>query len=232
MRNQNFLKTNPAPARAKLIASMLVAAALLAACGASTTTPLPPPAATATTAPTDTPQVTSTPTSLDPCLLLPSEEVSTLAGTTYGAGVESTTPEGLKICTYGYQTASPFTIDVAQAKSVDEAKADKAQFLADLQANLAQLASQGLTVTELPNFADGATMGHVSVSTPQGSFEGSAIGFLKGTVFFGFSVIVANGTAPTDGRRCRLRRPPCSDGCPDTRLVGPLILSRLSGFPA
>jgi len=198
MRNQDFLKTNRAPGHAKLIASMLVAAVLLAACGASTPTPLPTPAATSTLAPTDTPQVTSTPTSLDPCQLLPNEEASKVAGTTYGAGVESTTPQGLKICTYGYQTAAPFTVDVIQAKSVDEAKAAKAQFLADLQANLANLASQGLTVTEVPNFADGATMGHVSVSTPQGSFAGSAMGFLKGTVFFGFSVILVGGTAPTD----------------------------------
>ncbi len=181
-----------------LAAAVLVLAALLAGCGASTPTPLPLPTASPTLAPTDTVQATAAPTALDPCQLISSQEASALAGATYGAGAESSTPEGLKICTYGYQTAAPFTIDVFQAKSVDDAKAAKAKFLSDLQANLAQLASQGLTVTDLPNFADGATVGHVNISTGQGTINGNAFGFLKGTVFFGFSVITENGTAPTD----------------------------------
>jgi hypothetical protein len=80
---------------------------------------------------------------------------------------------------------------------VDEAKADKTDFLNMLQENLAQLTSQGIQVTELPDFADGATMGQVSVSTSAGTFNGSAFAFLKGTVFVGFSDIVENGPAPT-----------------------------------
>ena len=198
MNNPFSLKLNPKSDRFLFVVPILVLAIVLAACGASTPTLPPSPSVSPTSAATDTPQPTATPTTLDPCQLITSQEASALAGTSYGPGSESTTPEGLKICTYGYQTAFPFTIDVIQAKSVDEAKAAKAQFLTDLQANLAQLASQGLTVTELPNFADGATVGHVSVSTPQGTINGNAFGFLKGTVFFGFSVIAANATAPTD----------------------------------
>jgi hypothetical protein len=177
--------------------SVLILAALLAACGASTPAPTPTLAIAPTPAPSDTPAVASTPTPLDPCQLIDSQAASGLAGTTYGPGEESTTPEGLKICTYGAQTTNIFTVDVARAASVDEAKADKTDFLNMLQENLAQLTSQGIQVTELPDFADGATMGQVSVSTSAGTFNGSAFAFLKGTVFVGFSDIVENGPAPT-----------------------------------
>ena len=103
----------------------------------------------------------------------------------------------MKTCIYGSQSANIFTVDVAQAADVATAQKYKDQFLADLQANLQQLSNQGLNVTQLPNFADGAVLASASISAQGTTFNGSAIGVLKGTIFFGFSDIVVGGAAPT-----------------------------------
>ncbi len=184
-------------ARAMPGISVIAIAALLAACGASTPTPPPTQASTLQPAPTDTPAVTATVTSLDPCQLIDSQEASTYTGASFGQGVEETTSGGGKICTYGANTTNVFMVEVAQAKSLDEAKAAKADFINTLESSLAQLTSEGLQVTELPNFADGATMGQMNITLPTGTLSGSAIGVLKGTIFFGFSDEVAGGQAPS-----------------------------------
>jgi hypothetical protein len=179
--------------RTRLSISVLVIAALLSACSPSTSTPTP----TFTPVATSVPQQTATPTSLDPCLLIDSQEASSLAGTSFGAGEEGTTPGGGKTCTYGSQTSNVFFVEVAQAPDVDTAKTYKAQFLADLQANLQQLANHGLNATELPNFADGATIAQATINAGGKTINGSAIGVLKGTIFFGFSDVVLGGAAPS-----------------------------------
>ncbi len=200
---------------------------VLSACSAATSTPAPNSAAlatlvpqsteaptqatlpTATTAvqPTSVPTTASTPaaassqlvtTSLDPCTLISNQEASTLTGASFGQGEEGSTPQGLKTCTYGANTMNIFTIDVVQASDVSAAQADKAQFLADLQANAQQLASQGLNVTQLPDFADGAVKASADVSAGGISVSANAFGFLKGTIFFGFSDVAVGGTAPSD----------------------------------
>ncbi len=163
------------------------------------TATVPQDTATPTTA--FTPTATSVPqqaasTSLDPCQLINSQEASTLAGASFGNGEEGSTSGGLKSCTYGSQTSNVFVVDVVQAPDVETAKADKAQFLADLQAKLQELTSEGLIITDLPNFADGAVMANASINTGQTTINGSAIGFLKGTIFFGFSDLVVGSAAP------------------------------------
>jgi len=197
MSNQYFVRTIKSASRARLGLSMLILAALLAACGASTPTPAPTSAFTPTPALTDTPAVTATATSLDPCQLIDSQEASTYTGASFGQGTEETLSGGAKLCTYGANTTNVFMVEVAQAKSLDEAKAAKQDFINTLEANVAQLSSEGLKVTELPNFADGATMGELNVTLPTGSLSGSAIGVLKGTIFFGFSDEVNGGQAPS-----------------------------------
>jgi hypothetical protein len=129
--------------------------------------------------------------------LIDSQEASLYAGATFGPGLESTTSGGGRICTYGAETANVFMVEVAQAPDVATVKADKADFLATLQASAAQLAYGGLNVTELPDFADGATMGQLSTSVEGIAINGSAIGVLKGTIFFGFSDVVKGGAAPS-----------------------------------
>jgi hypothetical protein len=88
-------------------------------------------------------------------------------------------------------------VEVAQAPDVATAQVQKADFLATLQASAQELASGGLNVTELPTFADGATMGLLSTSVQGTALNGSAIGVLKGTIFFGFSDVVKGGPAPS-----------------------------------
>jgi hypothetical protein len=164
----------------------------------ATSAPLP----TATSVPSPIPTQASAPqpvasTSLDPGQLISSQEASDLTGASYGPCAESTTPEGLKTCTYGAQTSNIFTVELAQAPDVATAQADKAQFLADLQASLQQLTDQGFNVVQLPNFADGAVTGQISISAEGITVNGSAFGFLKGTTFVGFSSIVMGGAAPS-----------------------------------
>ena len=187
---------------------VLAISALLAACGPATgaQTPtatsvigsVPNPASVPTATNNPNPKVAAPPTSLDPCQVITSQEASTLAGATFGAGVESTTSDGGgKICTYGANTTNVFMVEVAQAPDVATAQAEKAQFISDLEANMQQLAAGGLTVTELPNFADGATLGIANINVEGITINGGAIGVLKGTIFFGFSDLVRGGPAPT-----------------------------------
>ncbi|MGD0708550.1 MAG: hypothetical protein ABSA51_08855 [Anaerolineaceae bacterium] len=180
-----------------LVISVLTIAALLAACSSPTSTPTPTPTPIPVVINMPQATVTATPTSLDPCQLIDSQEASALAGASFGAGEESTTSGGGRICTYGAQTANVFLVEVGQAPDVATAKAYKANFLADLQANLQQLTSGGLTPTELPNYADGAVTAQVSLNAGGETINGSAFGFLKGTVFFGFSDLVLGGAAPS-----------------------------------
>jgi hypothetical protein len=143
-------------------------------------------------------QKVAAPASLDPCQVITSQEASTLAGATFGAGVESTTQDGGgKICTYGANTTNVFMVEVAQAADLATAQAEKAQFISDIKSNMAQLAAGGLTVTELPNLGDGATMGIAVINIAGETINGGAIGVLKGTIFFGFSDLVRGGPAPT-----------------------------------
>lgn len=195
------------PVHATLAA--LTMAALLFGCGlgstaATTATPstvpiAPPPqqAPTDTPAATDQPQTTSSPTSLDPCVLVPKDEASTLANYTFGDGVEETNPDGGKRCVYGSQTTNVMNIEVAQAPDVATAKQYKDSFIADIQSQAAQLASQGLVVTQVPDFADGAVQAELNISISGISISGSAFAFLKGTVFFGMSDVSRGQPAPT-----------------------------------
>jgi hypothetical protein len=188
--------------------SLLALAALLSACSPSTSAPGTPtpttvigqvnlPAPTATPLPTSVDQQLTAQASLDPCVLIDSQDASTYAGASFGPGVEETLSSGARLCTYGSETANVFLVEVAQAPDVATAQAYKSDFLATLEANAAQLASGGLNITQLPNFADGAVLGLFSASIQGVSLNGSAIAVLKGTIFFGFSDEVKGGPAPS-----------------------------------
>jgi hypothetical protein len=130
--------------------------------------------------------------------MITSQEASSLAGATFGEGKQDTTPGGGKMCTYGAGTANVFTVEVAQAPDVASAKKDVDEFKADLEANLAQLTSEGLTITQLPDLADGGILATAHVELAGTYFEGIAIGFVKGTTFFGFSDILRGQKAPSE----------------------------------
>ena len=164
------------------------AAATLADTSAPTTPPSQAPAQTVSSS-----LATAVPTSLDPCQLVTSQEASQLAGASFGAGQESTTSGNAKICTYGAQTVNVFMVEVGQAPDVATAQAGKAA----AQAAFQKVAAKGVTVTELPNFADGAAVLEGGAVISGLTFSGSAIYVLKGTVFFGMSDIVVGHAAPS-----------------------------------
>jgi hypothetical protein len=195
------------------IAAVVVVGLVLAACGASTATgtmsaPMDTLTPTSAALPTSSPSAgsavappsvaapsngaTGVPTALDPCQLVTSQEASQLAGASYGAGAESTTSGGGKMCVYGGQTLNVFEVIVGQAPDVATAKAGKAEAEAAI---LAQ-AGNGLTFTELPNFADGAAYVIGSITVQGQTFNGSAIYVLKGTIFFGFSDLALGHPTP------------------------------------
>ncbi len=204
--------------RTTLSLFMLAVTVILSACSPATSTPNSPSSAPATILPSQTaaptattavqptavpvsPTAASTPqqglvtTSLDPCTLISSQDVSTLTGATFGQGVEGAIPGGLKTCTYVTQPTNTFVVEVGQASDVSTAQAYKNQFISDIQANAQQLASQGLNVTQVPNFADGAVSASANVSVGGISVSASAFGFLKGKTFVGFSDTALGGTA-------------------------------------
>jgi len=173
-------------------------AGLLSAC--STATPAAPtaaPTAASTAAPVAAPLLTAAPVSLDPCALIPSDVASALAGASFGAGEQGSTEGGGRTCTYGAQTTNVFIVDVAQAPDEDTAKAYKAQFLADLEAKAEEMAARGLETTELPDFADGAVTASLNLNVGGIAISGGAFGFVKGTIFVGFSDLVKGGAAPS-----------------------------------
>jgi hypothetical protein len=182
--------------RGTFVLSALAAAALLAACSLPPN-PATPPAGTP--AATDTPQATATQTVLDPCQLITAEEASSLSGASYpsGSGLEETISSQSRSCTYGAQTTNVFYIEVIQAPDEATADAGQAQFLADLQGYTQQFPGVQLNVTKLPDFADGGVLAQASATVMGETFSGIAIGFRKGTVFFGFSDEVRDKPAPT-----------------------------------
>ncbi len=175
-----------------LAISVLALAALISACAAATPTP----------APTSTPAATAKPaatvsTSLDPCQVITSAEASKLAKASFGKGAESTTSGGGKFCTYGANTTNVFMVFVGQAPDIATAKAYQADFEALIQENLAQLTSEGFVPTDVAGLGDAAIYDEASFTLPKGTLNGSVIGVRKGTIFFGFSDLVANAPAPT-----------------------------------
>jgi hypothetical protein len=212
-------------ARSAFSISLLAIVALLSACSTSaptatsapqqaaassvpnptaTSSPTVIPAAALASSPTALPAETGTPqqatasTVLDPCQLLPSQEASSLAGASFESGIEGTTPGGLKTCTYGSLTTNYLLAEVIQASDTATADAAQTQFVNDLQANLKQLTGEGFTVTPLPNFADAAIIGGVSINAGGETINGNTIAFRKGTTFFGFSDLVVGGPAPSN----------------------------------
>ena len=193
-------------------AVLLVGVVFVASCNAATSSPsesaaapsvaqtappiaAPPPSASASAADVAASDVPASPlatavaTTLDPCQLVTAAEVNQLTGNNFGAGSgqESTTEGHAKICSYGAE-GTVFQVIVGVAPDVDTAKAGEQQAEAELQ----KAAANGLTVTELPGFADGVA----DVATLTGSetvagqtFAGTALYLLKGTTYLGMSDI-------------------------------------------
>ncbi len=157
-------------------------------------TPSPAPSATVAPAATSLPQ-TGGSTALDPCELLDQSEAAKLTGVSFVAGVEKTLDGGAKTCTYGANTANVLMVEVGQAPDVATAEAYQASFLNDIKTGLATFGDIPIQVTQISDFGNGA----VSATLGQNviNITGSAFGFRKNTIFFGFSDLVLGGAAPT-----------------------------------
>ncbi len=152
---------------------------------------------------TDT--VSTAPAGLDPCQLVTSAEASSLAGTTFGKGLEENNEGGSWTCVYGYQTLNVFMVTVAQAPDADTAQADWADYQAQAQALMERSLPPGVSgnltandVQDVPG-ADRAALAQGGITIVGRTINVSAIYFLKGATFVTFSDLVVGQPAPTAG---------------------------------
>jgi hypothetical protein len=202
--------------RARLAICTVAGAALLAACtstaspaasaapltsavtsSAPSAEPSATPAEASSASGPETSQPTGVPTAVDPCTLVTSDEVSTLAGVSLGTGKPSTTQGNGKVCTYG-QEGAVFEVIVGQAPDVATAQAGEKAAEAAFQ----KAAANGLKVTELKGFdngaADAATL-EGSQTIGGGMFSASGIYVLKGTIYFAITdVSIGHAATTTD----------------------------------
>jgi hypothetical protein len=145
------------------------------------------------------------PTSLDPCQLVTSDEASSLAGVTYAAGTEDTTPDGGKLCVYGPQTTNVFMVLVAQAPDAATAQAEWSQEQSEVQAVIQSGLPGGVSIdlssADLPNLegADRAAIAMGSRTLAGATLNGSACYLLKGNTFVAFSDVLLGTPAPGSG---------------------------------
>jgi hypothetical protein len=179
---------------------LAVAAGVLVALAACGPKPAPAPSPTqpgpAQTAPSQTPAATVAATNppvqtvLDPCQLVSQQEASALTGASYGPGKREDT-QGGKFCWYGANTHNVLEVGVAQAQTVDEARAYKDQMKAQLQQGL-----QGAPITMAPLAGVGDDAVTISGHIAQANISVSGIYVLKGKI--GFMIVdETNGTAPS-----------------------------------
>jgi hypothetical protein len=172
--------------------SLLIFVGLLSACAS----PIPTQQAPTSTDPTPTmPQVTSTATVLDPCELLDSSEAQKLTGHNFGQGVLSTLPGGAKVCTYGANTTNVLMVEVGQAPDVATADAWQASFMSDIQKAVAEFGNIAVQITQISDFGSAAVSATLGPNVL--NISGSAFGFRKNTIFFGFSDEVRGALAPS-----------------------------------
>jgi hypothetical protein len=202
-------------AAALAVAGVVVAACTSASSPAPSVPPLPslvgalPPLA-ASQAPSAAPAATGTPapstaesaepsavaTAIDPCQLITADDAGKLAGTTFGAGKESETPQHVKECVYGAQTKDVFTVTLAIAPSADLAKADESAVIDQLKKTAAEAGPNALQTNVIPGFADGTDAVTMQMGPILG-ISGAALYLLRGTTFFGFSDVTVGGKAPS-----------------------------------
>lgn len=140
-------------------------------------------------------------TTTDPCQVVTSQEASSLAGASYGAGREETTSGGAKTCTYGYQTLNVFNVVLSIAPDAATAQAQWAQNEAKAKAALAQFTGGGnanVTASDATVAgADKAAIAAGSATLNGRTINISAIYLLKGTAFLSYSDLVLSQPAPT-----------------------------------
>jgi hypothetical protein len=196
--------THTQPLAMRAVALAILSVVGLAACtsaGASTapsSTVVPPPAGTATTEPSasEAPSAAASEpadasagpsavaTSIDPCQLVPVDEVATVTGIEWGSSQPSSTTmdNNGRICEYG-QEGIEFDVIVVQAPDAATAKAQEPAFKAQLEKTATDAGIPNMKLTELPNFEPGVDAAVLRGATTSGTpFGGVAFYALKGAV--------------------------------------------------
>jgi hypothetical protein len=137
---------------------------------------------------------TPVPTDIDPCTLLTTDDVSTLAGYTIAAGTSSTDANHDRMCSYG---AEGRVIEVLVSVQPDAAtaKAQEPAFKATLESAASDAGLGKPKLTELPNFEDGvdAAVMEGRASSNGVTVGGTALWALKGAVLLAISDVALGG---------------------------------------
>jgi hypothetical protein len=137
-------------------------------------------------------------TTTDPCQLVTAAEASTLAGTSYAAGVEQANSGGSNTCVYGSQTLNVFQVTVAIASDAGTAQAEWAAEESQAQAQMTQTvgAPGAIVIVNISDFsltgADRAAVGTGTITIGPQRIAGTAVYALKGPIFFTFSDLSVN----------------------------------------
>jgi hypothetical protein len=140
-------------------------------------------------------------TSIDPCQLVPRDEVATVTGIEWGTSSPSATTmdNNGRACEYG-QEGVQFDTIVVQAPDAATAKAQEPAFKAQLEqtANIAGIADMKLT--ELPDFEPGVDAAIISGSTTINGTKVGGVAFyaLKGSVLLALTELTQGGGTATD----------------------------------
>lgn len=170
---------------------------------ANTTTPTTPLPTTAVTTPAAGPTGSAVATTLDPCQLVTSAEASKLAGASFGKGRKETVGSGGNdhTCTYGYQTANVFIVQVVKADSAKTATSNFDSYRQEANGDLARAgqaqAKIDFKLSDLANLGDRATTGTLQETYAGVTISGAAIYVVKGPYFFTFSDLRRGNTLPS-----------------------------------
>jgi hypothetical protein len=150
---------------------------------APTPTLAPPPTPSPTASPSVGPGGSATPTAIDPCTLLTTDEASAVNGVNYPAGTSHALENGAVECVW--QTSSPpasVTVQLAILPTATEAQI----------AYTMAVAATKVQVETLSGFADDAAIARVSTH----GLSTGGIYVHDGVTFF--DVVYVEGTVPTD----------------------------------
>ena len=153
---------------------------------------------TSSGAPSESALPSAVATDIDPCQLITSADASSWTGVKFGAGKESTSEGNVRACNYDAAGPNLFYVAVAIAPDAATAKAAEAAQEADLESQANSLASLGLTVEKLPNFAPNtdAAILQGTLSEAGQKVAARAMFVLRGTTFFSFSDTAVNSGEP------------------------------------
>jgi hypothetical protein len=148
----------------------------------------------ASTSPEGSAAGTAVPTAIDPCKLVPADEVSKVVGFTVLPGDSSTGTNNVRICSYG-QEGLDFNVLVAVAPDAATAKGQEPAFKADLEQAASEAGLDSLKLTELPGFEPGVDAAIMTGSVGSQAVKGISLYALKGAVLLAMSDIATLGSS-------------------------------------